>query len=153
RCGPDATVIAVDPWAAAMARLRRKVEYLGLGNVRLIEADAAQLDLPASSVDVVVSNLGINNFANADAVLGMCAHVLRPGGKLFLTTNLVGHMSELYDVYRATLIELGLRDHLSALDTHIAHRATIESVTAMLARAGLKVTEVVTDTFTMRFAD
>jgi arsenite methyltransferase len=28
RCGPHATVMAVDPWAAGMRRLRRKLQYL-----------------------------------------------------------------------------------------------------------------------------
>ena len=36
RCGARSTVIAVDPWAAAMQRLRRKVEYLGLGNACVV---------------------------------------------------------------------------------------------------------------------
>lgn len=34
RCGSAATVIAVDPWAAAMQRLARKVDHLCLRNVR-----------------------------------------------------------------------------------------------------------------------
>src|SRR5919109_2941064 len=98
-----------------MQRLRRKLEYLGIENVRLIEQDAADLDLPEASIDVVVSNLGINNFANADAVLRTCFRVMKPAGKLLLTTNLVGHMREFYEVYRAVLHELGLVDRLTAL--------------------------------------
>jgi hypothetical protein len=39
RCGPDAKVIAVDPWAAAMKRLSHKVEYLNLHNVQLAVQD------------------------------------------------------------------------------------------------------------------
>ena len=153
RCGPLATVIAVDPWAAGMRRRRRKLAYLGLGNVRLLEQDAATLALPDASIDLVVSNLGINNFANADAVLRTCFRVMKPAGKLFLTTNLVGHMHEFYEVYRAVLHELGLVDRLTALDAHVHHRATIESVTRMLTGAGFETLEVVTDTLRMRFAD
>jgi ubiquinone/menaquinone biosynthesis C-methylase UbiE len=153
RCGPDTTVIAVDPWAAAMGRLRRKIEYLGLGNVRLIEQDAASLDLPDASIDLVVSNLGINNFEHADAVMLTCARVLKPTGKIVLTTNLVGHMREFYDVYRSVLTELGLADRIAALDAHVAHRATVESVTALLRRAGLEPLDLAADTFRLRFAD
>src|SRR5215471_1401724 len=136
RCGSLATVIAVDPWAAGMRRLRRKLAYLGLGNVRLLEQDAATLALPDASIDLVVSNLGINNFANADAVLRTCFRVMKPAGKLFLTTNLGGHMHEFYEVYRAVLHELGLVDRLTVLDAHIHHRATIASVRGMLTGAG-----------------
>ena len=109
RCGPDARVIAVDPWKAGMSRLRRKLDHLGVGNVVLIEQDATAIELPDASIDLVVSNLGINNFENASAVLESCFRVAKPGARLLLTTNLAGHMSEFYDVYRATLIELGRR--------------------------------------------
>src|SRR5712691_1804159 len=131
----------------------RECRYLGIENVRLIEHDAAELDLPEASIDVVVSNLGINNFANADAVLRTCFRVAKPGGRLVLTTNLVGHMREFYDVYRATLIELGLAERLAALDAHINHRATLASVSAQLDCAGFELLGVATDSCRMRFAD
>jgi arsenite methyltransferase len=153
RCGPDATVIAVDPWRAAVERLRKKVAFLGLSNVRVIESDAATLDLPEASADLIVSNLGINNFENPQAVLQECARVAKPGARLFLTTNLVGHMQEFYDVCQATLLELEHRDRLAALDEHIRHRATIDSVTTMLGGAGFRVRDIHTDSFRMRFAD
>ena len=153
RCGPTSTVIAVDPWQAALARLRRKVAYLELRNVRVLEQDAATIDLPEASVDVIVSNLGVNNFENADAVLQACFRVAKPGARILLTTNLVGHMREFYDVYRATLIEVELTDCLPALDAHIRHRATVESVTSQLERAGFENVAVHTRSFRMRFAD
>jgi len=153
RCGPHTTVIAVDPWAAGMRRLRRKLAYLGLENVQLLEQDAATLALPDASIDLVVSNLGINNFANADAVLRTCFRVLKPAGKLLLTTNLVGHMREFYEIYRDVLHELGLVDRLTALEAHVQHRATVESVSHRLNDAGFKALDVVTATLRMRFAD
>lgn len=153
RCGPTTTVHAVDPWASAMQRLRKKLAHLGLENVRLLEQDAATIDLPDSSVDLVLSNLGVNNFENAPAVLATCHRLLKPGGALFLTSNLVGHMQEFYDVYRAVLEELGLADRIPALAAHVGHRATLESLDRMLTGAGFRVHEVATDTMTMRFAD
>jgi hypothetical protein len=62
-------------------------------------------------------------------------------------------MSEFYDVYRATLIELGQIDRLAALDAHISHRGTVDSVASMVADAGFKVASIDTDSFRMRFAD
>jgi arsenite methyltransferase len=153
RCGPGTLVIAVDPWKAAMDRLRRKIEQRHLGNIRLLEQDAAALDLPDASVDVIVSNLGINNFENPDAVLRECFRLARPGATLLLTTNLVGHMAEFYEAYREVLIELGQRDRLSALEAHINHRGTVDSVSSLLKGAGFDVTDVVTNSFRMRFAD
>ena len=153
RCGPDARVIAVDPWKPGMDRLRGKLDRLGVRNVVLIEQDAAALDLPDGSIDVVVSNLGINNFENAVAVLESCFRVAKPGGRLLLTTNISGHMSEFYDVYRATLIELGRNDRLAALDDHISHRGTVDSVSSMVADAGFRILHVDTHSFRMRFVD
>ena len=105
RCGPASTVIAVDPWEAAMARLRRKVAQRRLGHVRLLQQDATRIELPDRSVDVIVSNLGVNNFDDPAAVMQVCARVARPGASFVLTTNLVGHMAEFYAVFRRVLPE------------------------------------------------
>jgi arsenite methyltransferase len=153
RCGPAATVIAVDPWEAAMQRLTRKLQHQGIRNVRTIVQDVATIDLPDESVDMIVSNLGINNFDNPEAALQTCFRVAKPGASLFLSTNLVGHMSEFYDVYRTVLSELGLTDRLGALDAHIAHRATVDSTKALLERAGFEFVEAVTRSFRERFVD
>jgi arsenite methyltransferase len=153
RCGAAATVIAVDPWRAAVTRLRRKLEFLGLGNVRVLEQDAATLEMPDASVDLIVSNLGINNFDHPDAVLKVCRRVLKPDGRLFLTTNLMGHMREFYDVYRSTLVALGMTDRLPALDAHVQHRGTVDSVGRLLADAGFETLAADTASFRMRFAD
>jgi arsenite methyltransferase len=141
-----ARVIAVDPWAGAMEVLRRKVDYLGLTNVELVIADASALDLPDSSVDVVVSNLGVNNFDNAAAVLTECHRVLRPGGHLLLSTNLVGHMAEFYDAFRSAYDG-------KALDDHIAHRASVDGTLELLQQAGFTASVVARTEFRMRFAD
>ena len=75
--------------------------------------DATTINLPDASVDLIVSNLGINNFDQPDAALRSCLR-REAGANLFLTTNLVGHMSEFYDVYRNVLLELGFTDRLAA---------------------------------------
>jgi arsenite methyltransferase len=153
RCGPNTTVIAVDPWQRGVERLRRKLEHHGLTNVRVIEQDAALVDLPNGSVDLIVSNLGINNFDDPHAVLRTCFRVARSGAKVLLTTNPVGHMAELYDVYRSVLIELGQEDRLPLLEAHIAHRGTVDSCSALLETQGFRVVEVIQKSFRLRFVD
>ena len=153
RCGPASTVIAVDPWPAVVARLRRKLQFLHLANVRVLEQDAASIDLASDSIDLVVSNLGINNFDRPDAVLKASWRVMKPGAEMILTTNLVGHMWEFYNIYRQCLIDLGLTDRLEALEKHINHRATINSVTQLLARVGFDLVDVTRSAFQFRFAD
>ncbi len=153
RCGPQSQVIAVDPWSAGMSRLRSKLDYLGLKNVVLVEQDAAELDLPDGSVDLILSNLGVNNFEDPAAVTRTLFRVAAPQASLFLTTNLVGHMAEFYEVFRQTLIDAGQSDRLAALDEHVGSRGTTDSVTALLSDAGFEVVNTDTDSFRMRFAD
>ena len=153
RCGSDAKVIAVDPWEAAMTRLMRKVDHLGIQNVRTLVQDASTIDLPDASVDLIVSNLGINNFDNPEATLRSCFRVAKPGASLYLTTNLAGHMAEFYEAYRNVLVELGYTGQLATLDAHIGHRATVDSVRTLLERAGFKFIEAVTRSFPERFVD
>jgi arsenite methyltransferase len=153
RCGADAQVIAVDPWEAAFARLNRKLSRWGITNVRTILGDVATIDLPESSVDLIVSNLGINNFDQPDAALRSCFRVAKPGASLFLTTNLVGHMGEFYEVYRSVIVELGFHDRIASLDAHIGHRATVDSLRSLVERAGFEFVEAATRSFRERFVD
>jgi arsenite methyltransferase len=153
RCGSEAQVIAVDPWDSAIKRLQRKLDYLHISNVRLIMGDVEDVDILDQSIDVIVSNLGINNFKNPEKSLRNCFRVAKPNGRLVLTTNLMGHMHEFYDVFRETLINMKLKDRLAAFDKHVNHRGTIKSVSEMLVRAGFEIKNVSTGSFTMRFAD
>ncbi|HWB14282.1 MAG TPA: methyltransferase domain-containing protein [Pirellulales bacterium] len=153
RCGPDAHVIAVDPWEAAVSRLNRKLKRWDIRNVRTVLSDVVAIDLPDSSVDLIVSNLGINNFDRPEAALRSCLRVAKPGADLFLTTNLVGHMAEFYEVYRGVLVELGLHHRIAPLEEHIRHRATIDSLRSLLESAGFEFVEAITGTFKERFAD
>ncbi|HVW37564.1 MAG TPA: methyltransferase domain-containing protein [Pirellulales bacterium] len=153
RCGAETRVIAVDPWAAAIDRLNRKVARLGIQNIRTVAEDIAKIDLPDESVDLIVSNLGVNNFDDPAAALRACFRVAKPGARLYLTTNLVGHMSEFYEAYRSVLIEQGDTDRLAALDEHVNRRANVESVRALLEQAGFEFIEAVTWSFRERFVD
>ncbi len=153
RCGPTSTIIAVDPWQHAMSRLRQKVDRLELGNVVCVEQDILTARLEAESLDLIVSNLGLNNFAGPQAALEVCYRAARSGADLLIATNVQGHMAEFYEIYRDTLIDLGHRSSLQTLDEHIRHRGTQESVSARIQSSGFAVKEVSTSTFTMRFAD
>lgn len=146
RLGPGSPVCGIDPWLAALRRGQRKRIQARVHHAFFHAADAARMPFRDGSFDLVVSNLGVNNFADPRTALRECRRVLRPGGVLALTTNLVGHMHELYDVF-AEVVE-----DRTKLDAHIHHRATIESLRELLASAGFTVTHVVEDAFVMRYA-
>lgn len=146
RLGPGSVVHGLDPWMTAAFRADRKRRQWGVTNAALRIGDAAAMPFADKSFDLIVSNLGVNNFSDARAATAECRRVLRDGGTLALTTNLVGHMRELYDVFAQVLGES------EALHAHIHHRATIASLHALLGDAGFTVTRVVEETFTMRYA-
>lgn len=147
RLGPGSVVHGLDPWHAALRRAERKRRQAQVANAALRLGDAAAMPFRSDSFDLVVSNLGVNNFSDARAALRECRRVLRPAGVLALTTNLVGHMHELYDVF-AEVVE-----DRAKLDAHIHHRATIESLHTLLGDAGFTITHVIEDAFVMRYAN
>jgi arsenite methyltransferase len=122
-------------------------------NVTLSEGDAAALPFSDGQFDLVVSNLGINNFTDPEAVLRECRRASKPSGRLAMTTNLQGHMREFYDVFEGTLVEMGLEAPAAELRRHIDNRATVERVSDLLERTGYRVRTVHEEAASMRFLD
>jgi arsenite methyltransferase len=94
RLGPNASVTGIDPWAAAITRARRKANVWAVDNVTFIDGGATAMPFPDDSFDLIVSNLGLNNFADPAAALAECRRVCRLGARICLTTNLQGTMAE-----------------------------------------------------------
>jgi ubiquinone/menaquinone biosynthesis C-methylase UbiE len=153
RLGPTAFAVGVDPWRAGVLRASSKRRAHRIANAVAVIADAAKLPLRSDSIDLIVSNLGVNNLADADAALAECARVAKSGGVLALSTNLRGHWSELYAVFDQTLRELGRDDLLPKLRTHVDHRSTVDSVRALAGRHGFSTRRVIEGRFAMRFLD
>jgi len=74
--GSDARLIGVD---ISRAELDLAARRLGPG-VRLVEADAAQTEVPTASQDAVVSHMALMLMPDVSAVLAEAARILRPGG-------------------------------------------------------------------------
>ncbi len=153
RLGPTCRAVGLDGWLNGLGRARHKVRTLGIPTVDLVGGDGAAMPFAAGSFDLIISNLGINNFADAAGALAECARVLRPGGTLALATNLRGHMDAFYAAYAETLRALDRADLLPALEAHITHRATVDTIRAGLEAAGLRVTDVFEETLTLRYLD
>ena len=150
RLGSRADVHGIDRWSGALERAAEKIASRGTPNVTLHEGTAAALPFPDATFDLIVSNLGINNFDDRQAVIAECRRVARPGAVLALTTNLEGHMRELYAVFADVL-----RDDVAALarlGQHVAHRPTVAGVRALLEGGGFTVTRVVEREAVMRFS-
>lgn len=151
RLGSRTQMHGIDPWSGALQRAAEKIAVRGTPNVTLHEGSASAMPFDDATFDLIVSNLGVNNFDDRGGALRECRRVARAGATLALTTNLQGHMHEFYAVF-----ENVLRDDSAALErlrTHVAHRATIANVRELLEEGGFTVTRVVERTAVMRFAD
>jgi arsenite methyltransferase len=153
RLGPSGHVHGIDPWAAALTRAREKIASRGTGNVTVHEGVATNLPFPDGSLDLIVSNLGVNNFDDPAGSMRECRRVAKPGAVLALTTNVRGHMHEFYEVFDRVLDELGDVNARHLLREHIDHRATVAAARQLLENAGFSVRRVVEKTGCMRFAN
>jgi ubiquinone/menaquinone biosynthesis C-methylase UbiE len=151
--GPTCRLTGVDLWGEGLDRAAAKARVHQLANVLLVRADGARLPLADGRFDLIVSNLGVNNFADPAAALAECRRVARPGARLALTTNLRGCLAEGYAAFRTTLTALGFSRHLDRLRANEDHRTTRTDLTALVAAAGFRVTRVMEDAFTLRYLD
>jgi SAM-dependent methyltransferase len=154
RLGPSATVHGLDPWPGAHRRTRRKLDQLGLANVRLHEGRAEAMPFEDGAFDCVVSNNGYNNVADLDLSFAETARVCRPGGELVFTMNLEGSFLELHQELEAVLEALGLTASVAALRAFIAsRRPPLAGVLSSAEAAGFVLDLVEHDSFSFRFAD
>ncbi len=151
RLGQSCKVFGLDPWVNAHTRVKQKIKSYEVFNVELIGGVGEYIPFGTSQIDLIVSNLGINNFDNPDRVFGECFRVLRTNGKVALTTNLFGHWKEFYDEFARTLSELDRPNLITKLREHEEHRGTIDAISALLLRNGFVVSRHFEDQFEMRF--
>jgi ubiquinone/menaquinone biosynthesis C-methylase UbiE len=90
RLGSSCRLFGIDPWNAARPRALRKAQVWQVANVELLGGDAVSMPFAGGQFDLVVSNLGVNNFQDPPGVLRECWRVTKPDARLALTTNLQG---------------------------------------------------------------
>ena len=151
--GSSCQVTGIDIWQGALERARLKLKTYDSPNIEIIEADGARQPFPDSEFDLIVSNLGVNNFADPRAVFSECFRVAKPDARIVLTTNVKGHYQEFYDVFREALMETNKTEHLERLSANEEHRGTKESIRETLRGAGWEVVRVIEDQFRTRFQD
>ncbi len=151
RLGSDARVYGLDTWQMALHRAAEKIANRGTPHVTMINGTASQLPFADGVFDLIVSNLGVNNFDDPVAVVRECRRVSCRGATIALTTNLQGHMQELYAVFERVLQKRADDAALDRLRAHIDHRATVERVRDLLEGAGFTITNIVQCAEEMRF--
>jgi len=82
RVGAAGKVYGLDITDEMLALARKNAAEAGVTNVHFLKGIIEQVPLPASSVDVVISNCVINLSTDKAAVLTEIARVLKPGGRV-----------------------------------------------------------------------
>jgi arsenite methyltransferase len=82
RVGPTGMAYGLDMTDEMLDLARRNQAQAGVTNVQFLKGEIEDIPLPASSVDVVISNCVINLSLDKDKVLAEAFRVLRPGGRL-----------------------------------------------------------------------
>ena len=151
--GPTSNLVGIDPWHEAIKRAQWKIDRQGLDNVKLVEGDARNIPYGDNHFDLIVSNVGINNFEDPPSVLNECHRVLKRKGKICITTNLEGHYREFYAAFESILKASGRKELLSKLREQEAHRGTDETVRDLFENADFSITKMIRERFQMRFVD
>ena len=154
RLGDSSTVYGIDPWTDVFDRVRRKIEYYRLTNVRLIEGIAESIPLDDNSVDLITSNNGVNNVSDIDKVLSECSRIIKQGGQFIQTMNLDFSMHEFYDQLERVLSELGMIDEIQMMHEHITKkRPSIDWMVDRIQSQGFLIKDLIHDQFEYRFAN
>lgn len=151
--GRSCQVTGIDVWQDGLARARAKLQTYGTANVNIVAGDGAAMPFPDAQFDLITCNLGLNNFADPPAVVAECFRVAKPGGRVVFTTNVQGHMSEFYAVFREALLAMDKPEYLERLNSQEAHRGTKTSLCAVLGQARFTIIKAIEDSFQMRYLD
>ena len=151
RLGASCKCYGLDPWKNANERANKKIKNYDVNNVQVLEGSADNIPFDYASIDLIVSNLGINNFEKPDIVFAECNRVLRPNGKLVLTTNLNGHWKEFYNIFEETFRQLNKIGLIEKLTKQQEYRGTVATVSKLFTKNGFEITQAIEDKFEMRF--
>lgn len=84
--GPSGSITAVDTSAQMLRQARRRADSAGWNNVRLVEADATELDADTlhagGGFDAVISTYALSLMVNWPLAMSLMTAVTRPGGRL-----------------------------------------------------------------------
>jgi arsenite methyltransferase len=132
RVSPGGKAYGLDMTDEMLALARENQKKSGIANVEFLKGEIENIPLPASAVDVVISNCVINLSADKDKVLAEAFRVLRPGGR-FAVSDVVVRGDVPADIRKNIELWVGCvagalqeSEYTSKLSTAGFHQITIE---------------------------
>jgi ubiquinone/menaquinone biosynthesis C-methylase UbiE len=154
RLGESSIVYGIDPWTDAITRTNRKIAHYGIKNIRIIEGVAEQIPLENNTIDLVVSNNGLNNVQDLDKVLSECSRISKSGAQFVMTMNLDKTMFQFYDQLEQVLEEQNMHAQIEAMRHHIYEkRRPLDEMIPLIAKHGFIIEDVNHEQFNYQFAD
>jgi arsenite methyltransferase len=154
RLGSSCHIFGIDPWTSALKRIQLKTQIQNLSNVTLINGKAEHLPFVDEFFSMIVSNNGINNVENPEAVLAECYRTSRSKAQMIITINLSATMKQFYSIFEETLREQGKLTEISKMQEHIHEkRKPYYQTISMITNAGFCIKRIYEEFFTMRFLD
>ena len=87
RFGDKSKIYGIEIWKEGINRAKEKIKTLEIRNIEIIEESATNISIGDSQIDLVTSNLGVNNFEEKEKVYFEIKRILKRGGRLSITTN------------------------------------------------------------------
>lgn len=154
RLGDTCKVIGIDPLKTAIKRTNKKIQFYGIKNIEIIEGYAENIPINDISVDLIVSNNGLNNVNDLDKALSECSRIIKSKGKFIQTINLDSTMIEFYEIFGNILSELNMISEFEKMKKHIyKKRKPLDEYLDRIEKQGFSVKEVDKDKFEYKFTD
>ena len=154
RLGNTCKVYGIDPWEDAVDRIKTKIKIYGIQNVEVITGVAEKIPLPDNSIDLIISNNGLNNVNDLEKVLRECSRISKTGAQLIFTYNTEKTMNEFYSVFEQVLREKNMADEIGLMKDHIyKKRKPLDEFVSLLKDAGYIIKEIYNEQFDYKFVD
>jgi len=154
RLGDSSTVYGIDPWKEAIARTTRKINFYKISNIRLIEGEAENIPLEKNTIDLIVSNNGLNNVNDMDKVFSECSRIIKPGGQFVMTMNLDKTMFEFYEQFEGVLAEMCMNEEIDKMHQHIyLKRRPLDLIIALIQKHSFMINDIEQDQFNYKFTN
>jgi ubiquinone/menaquinone biosynthesis C-methylase UbiE len=154
RLGESSTVYGIDPWADAIKRAKKKIEYYRISNIKIFEGVAESIPLDDNSVDLIVSNNGINNVSDINQVISECSRIIKSGGQFVQTMNLDKSMFEFYGELEKVFSELKMDAAIRLMHQHIYEkRRPLNEMISMIQNHGFIINDLEHDQFNYKFSN
>lgn len=107
---PQGYATGVDFSPGMLAQARQKAESLGIRNVEFLERDMRDLDFPKNHFDAAICSFGIFFVDEMDEQLTRIVSVVKPGGRIAITTFTEDSFQPLADLMHNRIQHFGVKE-------------------------------------------